>query len=299
MMDVEQRAVGWRSTTDLYSNNSGVPSYDQVPETTSVPPWMVTFGDMMSLLLTFFIMLASFSELKSEEKYQALSDVFRDQFGRGDSQTKRLPGQLRPRNSALSKMATASRLKRTKGMVTPGPSESAAAPQKLTYPHPQNAKVASRPADPIPIPSGTRPSIRVPTQESSTNSEPLTTEVSSRHPQPSPFTDSTKSLDRGSTLAGPRITLPEVASRYFESSKNTDSAKAPEPDSTLTAPQTTVPAIKSRLTDSFTLSDSSEGSDPAPTSEQSRYGAAEDAKVHAGIEDTQSIQLLGPENTMP
>ena len=35
-----------------------------------IPEWVVTFGDMMSLLLTFFIMLVSLSEIKEEETYQ-------------------------------------------------------------------------------------------------------------------------------------------------------------------------------------------------------------------------------------
>ena len=36
-----------------------------------VPEWVVTYGDMMSLLLTFFIMLVSMSELKDEGKNRA------------------------------------------------------------------------------------------------------------------------------------------------------------------------------------------------------------------------------------
>ena len=31
-----------------------------------VPEWVVTFGDMMSLLLTFFIMLVSMSEIRQD-----------------------------------------------------------------------------------------------------------------------------------------------------------------------------------------------------------------------------------------
>jgi chemotaxis protein MotB len=31
------------------------------PEEMEIPEWVVTFGDMMSLLLTFFIMLVSLS----------------------------------------------------------------------------------------------------------------------------------------------------------------------------------------------------------------------------------------------
>ena len=37
------------------------PENDSSP---GVPEWVVTYGDMMSLLLTFFIMLVSLSELK-------------------------------------------------------------------------------------------------------------------------------------------------------------------------------------------------------------------------------------------
>ncbi len=37
-----------------------------------VPEWVVTYGDMMSLLLTFFIMLVSLSEVKADEKYRAI-----------------------------------------------------------------------------------------------------------------------------------------------------------------------------------------------------------------------------------
>lgn len=37
-----------------------------------VPEWVVTYGDMMSLLLTFFIMLVSLSEIIAEKKYRAV-----------------------------------------------------------------------------------------------------------------------------------------------------------------------------------------------------------------------------------
>ncbi len=77
-----------------------------------IPEWVVTFGDMMSLLLTFFIMLVSLSEMKEEEKYQALVESMREQFGHASSQTSLIPGDLRPRNSALSKVATMGRAKR-------------------------------------------------------------------------------------------------------------------------------------------------------------------------------------------
>ena len=115
MMNAGKGTVGWRSQANEFADGAGEPSYGQFQDgsaQSSVPPWMVTFSDMMALLLTFFIMVASFSELKSEEKYQALTDVFQDQFGHRNSQAKLLPGQLRPRSAPLAKMASASRLKR-------------------------------------------------------------------------------------------------------------------------------------------------------------------------------------------
>jgi chemotaxis protein MotB len=49
-----------------------------------VPEWVVTYGDMMSLLLTFFIMLVSISEIKKEGKVRALLDALEQRFGPDD-----------------------------------------------------------------------------------------------------------------------------------------------------------------------------------------------------------------------
>lgn len=46
-----------------------------------VPEWVVTYGDMMSLLLTFFIMLVSMSEIKSEGKLRRMMDSLKQRFG--------------------------------------------------------------------------------------------------------------------------------------------------------------------------------------------------------------------------
>ena len=46
-----------------------------------VPEWVVTFGDMMSLLLCFFILLAAFSELKREVEYQRVITAVKEAFG--------------------------------------------------------------------------------------------------------------------------------------------------------------------------------------------------------------------------
>lgn len=46
-----------------------------------VPEWVVTYGDMMSLLLTFFIMLVSISEQKQDGKVRAALDSLEQRFG--------------------------------------------------------------------------------------------------------------------------------------------------------------------------------------------------------------------------
>ena len=71
---------------------------EEEPEA-GIPEWVVTFGDMMSLLLTFFIMLVSMSEMKQDEKFQAVAEALREQVGHDLSAMSLIPGHLRPRNS--------------------------------------------------------------------------------------------------------------------------------------------------------------------------------------------------------
>ena len=78
-----------------------------------VPEWVVTFGDMMSLLLTFFIMLVSMSEVKSEERFQAMVESMVKRFGHDSSVASMAPGPVRPRNSQVAKLATEGRAKRS------------------------------------------------------------------------------------------------------------------------------------------------------------------------------------------
>ena len=46
-----------------------------------VPEWVVTYGDMMSLLLTFFIMLVSLSEIKEDQRYKDVLASLHDRMG--------------------------------------------------------------------------------------------------------------------------------------------------------------------------------------------------------------------------
>ena len=50
-----------------------------------VPEWVVTYGDMMSLLLTFFIMLVSMSEIKEKSKYREVLASLHDRLGYAQS----------------------------------------------------------------------------------------------------------------------------------------------------------------------------------------------------------------------
>jgi chemotaxis protein MotB len=77
-----------------------------------VPEWVVTFGDMMSLLLTFFIMLVSLSEIKQDERFQAMIESLREQFGHETSPLSAAPGKYRPRNAELAQLASMGRAMR-------------------------------------------------------------------------------------------------------------------------------------------------------------------------------------------
>jgi len=46
-----------------------------------VPEWLVTFGDMMALLLCFFILLQMFSQLKQDREYQRVITAIKEAFG--------------------------------------------------------------------------------------------------------------------------------------------------------------------------------------------------------------------------
>lgn len=75
----------------------------------SIPEWVVTFGDMMSLLLTFFIMLVSLSEIKQDEKLQAIMESFHRQFGPVRSSELYTPGDRPPHPTARAVLATEGR----------------------------------------------------------------------------------------------------------------------------------------------------------------------------------------------
>ena len=74
-------------------------------EAPGVPEWVVTYGDMMSLLLTFFIMLVSLSEVVAEHKYRAILDSLQKYTGYKTGPVAP-PGKNFPLNSLIQRMKT-------------------------------------------------------------------------------------------------------------------------------------------------------------------------------------------------
>jgi len=64
------------------------------------PAWMMTYGDMMSLLLCFFIMLVAMSEIK-DEKFERLLDSIKKAFGAHPEGLEQVPGAT-PNAAALA-----------------------------------------------------------------------------------------------------------------------------------------------------------------------------------------------------
>jgi chemotaxis protein MotB len=81
----------------------------------SIPEWVVTFGDMMSLLLTFFVLLFSMSEIK-EDQQQALIQSLRRQFGHVSAMLSPIPGPAKPMSSAVQRISSMGRARRANTM---------------------------------------------------------------------------------------------------------------------------------------------------------------------------------------
>lgn len=70
-----------------------------------VPEWVVTYGDMMSLLLTFFIMLVSMSEVKADKKFREVLESLQQHLGYR-SGPRVPPGPRYPLNSIVEQLKT-------------------------------------------------------------------------------------------------------------------------------------------------------------------------------------------------
>jgi chemotaxis protein MotB len=86
---------------------------DDDDDAVGVPEWVVTYGDMMSLLLTFFIMLVSLSEVVNNRRYQDILDALQKYQGyRSGAPTQ--PGIKEPFNALQQQRETLGSYRDTK-----------------------------------------------------------------------------------------------------------------------------------------------------------------------------------------
>ncbi|MEO0476917.1 MAG: flagellar motor protein MotB [Planctomycetota bacterium] len=67
------------------------------------PDWMVTYGDMVTLLLCFFVLIVSFSEIKKKDEFQSVVEEIQKAFGMRGGGGK-LPTQDDPALSLIERL---------------------------------------------------------------------------------------------------------------------------------------------------------------------------------------------------
>ena len=67
------------------------------------PEWMVTYGDMMTLLLCFFVIMVSMSELKKDQRFLDAMESIRTAFGY-EAAVGHIPIEAQSKNSLLEKL---------------------------------------------------------------------------------------------------------------------------------------------------------------------------------------------------
>lgn len=84
-----------------------------IPEDESPPPadWIVTYGDMMSLLLTFFIMLVAMGEVK-KQRYEMTVESIRRSFGNHADPSTPLINRFWIKNLGWSKLRSSGKAQR-------------------------------------------------------------------------------------------------------------------------------------------------------------------------------------------
>ena len=68
------------------------------------PEWMVTYGDIMTLLLCFFVIIVSMSEIKEDQRFQKVMESLRKAFGGYEGSVGTAPVDTPPANSLLEKL---------------------------------------------------------------------------------------------------------------------------------------------------------------------------------------------------
>ncbi len=68
------------------------------------PAWMVTYGDAMTLLLCFFVIIVSMSEQKRDQRFQQVMESLRRAFGGYDGSVGAVPIENVPSNTLIAKL---------------------------------------------------------------------------------------------------------------------------------------------------------------------------------------------------
>ena len=68
------------------------------------PEWMVTYGDAMTLLLCFFVIIVSMSEVKQDERFQQVMESLRKAFGGYVGSIGRVPIDNDSTNTLITKL---------------------------------------------------------------------------------------------------------------------------------------------------------------------------------------------------
>ncbi len=68
------------------------------------PAWMVTYGDAMTLLLCFFVIIVSMSEIKEDEKFQEVMESLRRAFGGSIGAVGNVPIENEPTNKLIARL---------------------------------------------------------------------------------------------------------------------------------------------------------------------------------------------------
>jgi len=72
--------------------------------TQGAPEWLLTYGDAMTLLLCFFVILVSMSEIKQDQRFQVVMESLRRAFGGYVGSVGSLPMQDTPTNTLIQKL---------------------------------------------------------------------------------------------------------------------------------------------------------------------------------------------------
>ena len=68
------------------------------------PAWMVTYGDAMTLLLCFFVIIVSMSEVKEDQRFQEVMESLRRAFGGYEGAVGAVPIENTPANTLIARL---------------------------------------------------------------------------------------------------------------------------------------------------------------------------------------------------